>query len=113
MHGELEPFNSTQIFIGSGMLQPQLFLRPQPRFERACTRLLKLQADEVYFPPIVRVMGCSTRHSLRREPRIAARRTCLFCPTDVARALRYIYPPVWSGGAHAVSVPLPLKKEYP
>ena len=90
VHGGLEPFNSTQIFVGSGKLQPQPFLRPQARFERACTRLLKLQAEEVYFPPIVRAMGCSTKQSLRREPRIAARRTCLFCPTDVARALRYI-----------------------
>jgi hypothetical protein len=63
----------------------------------------------MYFLPIVRLKGFSTGHSLHRRPRIAAQRTCLFCPTDVARAPRYIEHPAWPDGAHAVSAPLPSK----
>ncbi len=55
--GDLEIFDSTQIFEYLEDLAPQLPLWPVTPAERARARLLELKSDEVYFPHIIRLMG--------------------------------------------------------
>ena len=55
--GDLEIFNSTQIFEYLETLRPEPALWPAEPKARARARLLELKSDEVYFPPIVRLMG--------------------------------------------------------
>jgi glutathione S-transferase len=57
LHGDVEIFDSTQIFEYFEHLQPQPPLWPADPAERARARLLELKSDEVYFPPIIRLMG--------------------------------------------------------
>jgi glutathione S-transferase len=57
VHGDLELFDSTQIFEYLEELQPEPPLWPRQRVERARARLLEHQSDEVYFPFIIRLMG--------------------------------------------------------
>lgn len=57
VHGALELFDSTQIFEYLEELQPEPALWPAGLAAKARTRLLEHQSDEVYFPPIVRLMG--------------------------------------------------------
>ena len=57
IHGDLEIFDSTQIFEYFEDLQPQPPLWPQGPVARARARLLELKSDEVYFPHIIRLMG--------------------------------------------------------
>lgn len=55
--GDLEIFDSTQIFEYFETLRPQPALWPADPKARARARLLEHKSDEVYFPPIVRLMG--------------------------------------------------------
>jgi glutathione S-transferase len=55
--GDLEIFDSTQIFEYLEDLQPEPRLWPQSVADRARARLLELKSDEVYFPHIIRLMG--------------------------------------------------------
>ncbi|HTR86342.1 MAG TPA: glutathione S-transferase family protein [Reyranella sp.] len=55
--GDLEIFDSTQIFEYLEELRPEPALWPRDRMDRARARLLELKSDEVYFPHIVRLMG--------------------------------------------------------
>ena len=57
IHGEVEIFDSTQIFEYFEHLQPQPPLWPAGPADRARARLLELKSDEVYFPPIIRLMN--------------------------------------------------------
>jgi glutathione S-transferase len=57
IHGELEIFDSTQIFEYFEDLRPDPPLWPTDIKERAHARLLELKSDEVYFPHIIRLMG--------------------------------------------------------
>ena len=57
IHGDLELFDSTQIFEYLEDLQPTPALWPADIRARARARLLEHQSDEVYFPPIIRLMG--------------------------------------------------------
>jgi glutathione S-transferase len=57
IHGDLEIFDSTQIFEYLEDLKPAPALWPASTIARARARLLELRSDEVYFPPIVRLMG--------------------------------------------------------
>lgn len=57
VHGDLELFDSTQIFEYLEELQPAPPLWPAGLAAKARARLLEHQSDEVYFPPIVRLMG--------------------------------------------------------
>lgn len=57
IHGELELFDSTQIFEYLEELQPQPALWPAGIAAKARARLLEHQSDEVYFPHIIRLMG--------------------------------------------------------
>jgi glutathione S-transferase len=55
--GDLEIFDSTQIFEYLETIKPEPALWPADPKGRARARLLEMKADEVYFPPIVRLMG--------------------------------------------------------
>jgi glutathione S-transferase len=68
--GDLEIFDSTQIFEYLEDRAPEPPLWPREPRERARARLLEHQSDEVYFPHIVRLMGLQDR--LREEPALAA-----------------------------------------
>ncbi|WP_332775892.1 glutathione S-transferase family protein [Polaromonas sp.] len=57
IHGDLELFDSTQIFEYLEDLQPAPALWPADIRARARARLLEHQSDEVYFPSIIRLMG--------------------------------------------------------
>jgi glutathione S-transferase len=55
--GDLEIFDSTQIFEYLESIKPEPPLWPAELKARARARLLEHKSDEVYFPPIVRLMG--------------------------------------------------------
>src|SRR3954470_16998991 len=55
--GDLEIFDSTQIFEYFETIKPDPALWPAEPKARARARLLEHKSDEVYFPPIVRLMG--------------------------------------------------------
>jgi glutathione S-transferase len=55
--GDLEIFDSTQIFEYLETIRPEPALWPAEPKARARARLLEMKSDEVYFPPIVRLMG--------------------------------------------------------
>lgn len=57
IHGDLEMFDSTQIFEYFEDLQPHPALWPVAAAARAQARLLEHKSDEVYFPHIIRLMG--------------------------------------------------------
>lgn len=57
VHDGLEIFDSTQIFEYLEDIAPEPPLWPGAPVERARARLLEHMSDEVYFPPIVRLMG--------------------------------------------------------
>ncbi|MDP2330623.1 MAG: glutathione S-transferase family protein [Reyranella sp.] len=57
--GDLELFDSTQIFEYLETLKPDPALWPADLKARARARLLEHKSDEVYFPHIVRLMGDS------------------------------------------------------
>jgi glutathione S-transferase len=59
--GDLEIFDSTQIFEYLETLRPEPALWPAAPAARARARLLEHLSDEVYFPPIVRLMGLQER----------------------------------------------------
>lgn len=55
--GDLEIFDSTQIFEYLETLKPEPALWPADIKARARARLLEHKSDEVYFPHVVRLMG--------------------------------------------------------
>ena len=55
--GDLEIFDSTQIFEYLESIKPDPALWPAEPKARARARLLEHKSDEVYFPPIIRLMG--------------------------------------------------------
>jgi glutathione S-transferase len=57
IHGDLEIFDSTQIFEYLEDLKPEPALWPAAARARARARLLEHKSDEVYFPHIIRLMG--------------------------------------------------------
>lgn len=61
VQGEVEIFDSTQIFEYFEDLRPEPPLWPKTPAGRAKARLLELRSDEVFFPPIVRLMGLQDR----------------------------------------------------
>ena len=58
--GDLEIFDSTQIFEHFESAKPEPALWPAEPKARARARLVEHKSDEVYFPPIVRLMGLQT-----------------------------------------------------
>jgi glutathione S-transferase len=61
IRGNVEIFDSTQIFEYLEDLVPEPRLWPADRDSRARARLLELQSDEIYFPHIIRLMGLQDR----------------------------------------------------
>lgn len=61
VHGEVEIFDSTQIFEYLEHLQPTPALWPATPHARAQARLLELKSDEVFFPNVIRLMGMQER----------------------------------------------------
>jgi glutathione S-transferase len=61
IHGDLEIFDSTQIFeyLEDLRLHPPLW--PAEATARARARLLEHMSDEVFFPPVIRLMGLQDR----------------------------------------------------
>ncbi len=59
--GDLELFDSTQIFEYFEDLRPEPALWPRDARARARARLLEHQSDEVYFPHVVRLMGLQSQ----------------------------------------------------
>ncbi|MEO7548538.1 MAG: glutathione S-transferase family protein [Ramlibacter sp.] len=57
VHGELEIFDSTQIFEYLEDLQPTPPLWPRTPQARARARLLEHKSDEVYFPHVIKLFG--------------------------------------------------------
>ena len=57
IHGDVEIFDSTQIFEYLEDLKPEPALWPSGPAARAKARLLEHKSDEVYFPHIIRLMG--------------------------------------------------------
>jgi len=57
IHGDLEIFDSTQLFEYFEDLEPSPALWPTGPAARARARLIELRSDEVYFPHIIRLMG--------------------------------------------------------
>ncbi|MGD9881799.1 MAG: glutathione S-transferase family protein [Reyranella sp.] len=55
--GDLEIFDSTQIFEHLETVRPAPALWPLEPKARARARLLEHKSDEIYFPPIIRLMG--------------------------------------------------------
>ena len=70
VHGDLEIFDSTQIFEYFEDLRPPP-LWPGTAADRARARLLEHKSDEVYFPHIIRLMGLQARP---QDPAAAAAR---------------------------------------
>ena len=61
VHGEVEIFDSTQIFEYLEHYRPQPALWPADPGARARARLLEHKSDEVFFPLIIRLMGLQDR----------------------------------------------------
>jgi glutathione S-transferase len=57
IHGDVEIFDSTQIFEYFEHLEPRPPLWPAQPAARAHARLLELKSDEVFFPHVIRLMG--------------------------------------------------------
>ncbi|MGH8397423.1 MAG: glutathione S-transferase family protein [Gammaproteobacteria bacterium] len=71
IHGDLELFDSTQLFEYFEDLQPQPPLWPTEIRMRARARNLELQSDEVFFPHVIRLMGL--QDALGESAALAAR----------------------------------------
>ena len=59
--GDVEIFDSTQIFEYLEDVQPVPPLWPRKPAARAAARLLEMKSDEIYFPHIIRLMGLQDR----------------------------------------------------
>jgi glutathione S-transferase len=96
VHGELELFDSTQIFEYLEELQAAPALWPAGLADRARARLLEHSADEVYFPPVIRLM--SLQDQLQLPPAIAA---CEACAVYYRRMEEQLAGRDWLGGSYS------------
>ena len=85
VHGELEIFDSTQLFEYLEDRQPEPALWPREPVARARARGLEHQSDEVYFPHIIRLM--SLQDALSGEPAVAAIEAARHFYVDMDRRL--------------------------
>lgn len=72
--GELELFDSTQIFEYLEDMKPEPALWPTGAAARAQARLLELQSDEIFFPQVVRLFGL--QDDMQAAPAQAACAAC-------------------------------------
>jgi glutathione S-transferase len=74
VHGDLELFDSTQICEYLEDIAPEPPLWPREPDTRARARLLELKSDEVFFPPVIRLMGL--QEHLDQPAAHAAQKAC-------------------------------------
>ena len=72
--GEVELFDSTQIFEYLEDRYPTPALWPRGIAERARARQLEQKSDEVFFPNVIRLFGL--QHDMQSAPAVAARAAC-------------------------------------
>jgi glutathione S-transferase len=96
VHGELEIFDSTQIFEYLEDLQPEPALWPRAPAERARARGLEHLSDEVYFPQVIRLM--SLQDALASEPAVTAIEAARRFYVDMDRQLT---PGGWLVGSYS------------
>lgn len=72
--GEVELFDSTQIFEYLEDRYPTPALWPQGIAERARARQLEQKSDEVFFPNVIRLFGL--QHDMQSAPAVAACAAC-------------------------------------
>ncbi len=70
--GDLELFDSTQLFEFFEDLKPEPPLWPRDVRDRARARLLELQSDEVFFPHVIALMPASNPDAATRARSVAA-----------------------------------------
>jgi len=83
--GDFEIFDSTQIFEYFETLRPEPALWPAESRARARARLLEHKSDEVYFPPIVRLMGLQDRPD--DSPAVEARAAAMAFYDEIERTI--------------------------
>jgi glutathione S-transferase len=96
VHGELALFDSTQIFEYLEDLKPDPALWPADLAGRARARLLEHQSDEVYFPPVIRLM--SLQDQLQEPAAIAA---CEACAAFYRRMEEQLAGRDWLAGSYS------------
>ncbi len=96
VHGALELFDSTQIFEYLEELQATPPLWPVGLADRARARLLEHQSDEVYFPPVIRLMGLQDQ---LQEP--AALAACAACAAWYQRMEAQLAGRDWLAGSYS------------
>ena len=94
--GDLEIFDSTQIFEYLETIRPEPALWPAEPKARARARLLEHTSDEVYFPPIVRLMGLQNAPD---DPAAVEARVAANAFYDAME--RAIGPRDWLGGTYS------------
>ncbi len=72
--GDVEIFDSTQIFEYLEDITPQPPLWPTDVAQRARARLLEHKSDEVFFPHVIRLMGL--QHDMQSAAAVAACQAC-------------------------------------
>lgn len=85
IHGDLEIFDSTQIFEYFEDLRPEPALWPAQPAARARARLLELKSDEVFFPHVIRLMGL--QRNLEDPEAVAARAGAARCYEEMEALL--------------------------
>jgi glutathione S-transferase len=96
VHGDLEIFDSTQIFEYLEDLAPAPPLWPRDVRGRAHARRLELEADEVYFPQVIQLMGLQDQ--LDGDPaRAAIAAATRYCAVQDAR----LAAQSWLAGAYS------------
>ncbi|QSI29911.1 glutathione S-transferase family protein [Variovorax sp. RKNM96] len=74
MDGEVELFDSTQIFEYLEDRHPSPALWPEGIADRARARQLEQKSDEVFFPNVIKLFGL--QHDMRSAPAVAACAAC-------------------------------------
>ena len=83
--GDLEIFDSTQIFEYLETIRREPALWPAAPKARARARLLEHKSDEVYFPPIVRLMGL--QNTADDPPAVEARAAAMAYYDEMERTI--------------------------
>ena len=83
--GDVELFDSTQIFEYLEDVAPQPPLWPPGVAQRAKARLLEHKSDEVFFPHVIRLMGL--QHDMQSAAAIAACAACARFYDELERTL--------------------------
>lgn len=94
--GPVEIFDSTQIFEYLEHLQPEPPLWPASPADRARARLIEHLSDEVYFPPVIRLMSLQDRPE---DPAAVAARDAAAATCHRFEAL--IGDQAWLAGAYS------------